>query len=230
MLAARNRPDAFDLAQPIRGALDDVEDLLTECADEFPGVDRSYAKDHARREVSLDPVGGRRDRGAQEPRFELLAVGPIVDPLAGGHDPLAGGNDSHMAHHRHRVTMSARPRAQDAKTVLSVVVGHSLVEACQHFPGIRLRTHAIINRVAAFAEILRPTSVWNSGANQSAHFVPFVLVCGAEHLINKLNRFSTNRSVVFALCSAGACRGASIGTAEKLDLNGFVWCCRSGLN
>jgi hypothetical protein len=46
-----------------------------------------------------------------------------------------------MAHHRHDVTMSARPRAQDAKTILSAVVGYPLDEACQHFPGIRLRTH-----------------------------------------------------------------------------------------
>jgi hypothetical protein len=137
-----NRPDAFDLAQPIRAALDDVENLLAECADELLGVDRPYAADHAGREVSLDPVGRRRGRGAQEPRFELLAVGPIVDPLARGHDPFAGGNGSRMAHYRHEVTMSAHPCAQDTETVLSVVVGHSLDEACQHFPSIRLRTHA----------------------------------------------------------------------------------------
>jgi hypothetical protein len=40
--------------------------------------------------------------------------------------------------------MSARPRAQHAETVLGVVVGYSLDEACQHFPAIRLRTHGII--------------------------------------------------------------------------------------
>jgi hypothetical protein len=38
--------------------------------------------------------------------------------------------------------MSTRPRAQDAETILSVVVGYSLDEAGQHFPGVRLRTHA----------------------------------------------------------------------------------------
>jgi hypothetical protein len=29
-----------------------------------------------------------------------------------------------------------------------------------------------------------------------------------EHLVNKVNRFSTSRSVAFALCSAGNCRDA----------------------
>jgi hypothetical protein len=84
-------------------------------------------------------VGGR---GAQEPRLELPAMGAVVDPLARGHDPFAGGNDRSMAHHRHDVRMSARPRAQDAKTILSVVVGYSLDETCQHFLAVRLRTHA----------------------------------------------------------------------------------------
>jgi hypothetical protein len=32
-------------------------------------------------------------------------------------------------------------RTGDAETVLGVVVGYSLDESCQHFPGIRLRTH-----------------------------------------------------------------------------------------
>jgi len=38
--------------------------------------------------------------------------------------------------------MSTRLRAQDAETILSVVVGYSLDETCQHFPGVRLWTHA----------------------------------------------------------------------------------------
>ena len=48
-----------------------------------------------------------------------------------------------MAYHRHDVTVSARPGAQDAETILSVVVGYSFDEARQHFPGIRLRTQVI---------------------------------------------------------------------------------------
>ena len=45
--------------------------------------------------------------------------------------------------------MSARPGAQDAETVLGVVVGYSLDESYQHLPGIRLRTHAD-HRVSRF--------------------------------------------------------------------------------
>ncbi len=47
-----------------------------------------------------------------------------------------------MADHRHHVTVATRPRAQHAETILSVVVGYSLDETCQHFPGVRLRSHA----------------------------------------------------------------------------------------
>jgi hypothetical protein len=34
-VACTNRPDAVDLAQPIRPGLDDVENVLAECANEF---------------------------------------------------------------------------------------------------------------------------------------------------------------------------------------------------
>jgi hypothetical protein len=46
--------------------------------------------------------------------------------------------------------MSPRPRAQHAEPILSVVVGHSLYETCQNFPGVRLRTHAD-HRISRFA-------------------------------------------------------------------------------
>ena len=77
-----NRPDAVDLAQSVRRRLDHVEYLLAEGAQELLGVGRADAPDHAGREVLLDAVGRGRGRCAQEPRLELLAVGPIVDPFA----------------------------------------------------------------------------------------------------------------------------------------------------
>ena len=77
-----NRPDAVDLAQPVRGGLDDVEHLLAKGAHELLGVNRANTPDHAGREVLLDAVGRSRGRCAQEPRFELLAVGAVVDPFA----------------------------------------------------------------------------------------------------------------------------------------------------
>jgi hypothetical protein len=62
-------------------------------------------------------VGGRR---AQEARFELLAVGPVVDPFAGGGDPLARRNGCGVANHGHDITMPARLGAQNAKAILWV--------------------------------------------------------------------------------------------------------------
>ena len=63
------------------------------------------------------------ERGAQEPRFELLAVGAVVDPFARRRDPLAGRNGCGMAHHRYDITMAARLGAQNAEAVLGVVIG-----------------------------------------------------------------------------------------------------------
>ena len=91
------------------------------------------AADHAGGEVLLDAIGRSWGRGAQEPRFELLAVGAVVDPSAGGRDPLASRNGCSMANNGYDVTMSARPGAKNAKTILGVVVGYSLDEARQNF-------------------------------------------------------------------------------------------------
>ena len=130
-----NRPDAVDLAQSVRRRLDDVEHLLAEGAHELLGVNRANAPDHAGREVLLDAVGRSRGRCAQEPRFELLAVGAVVDPFARGRDPLTGRDGRGMADHRHEVTMPARLGPQNAEAVLGIVVGDALDEARQHFLG-----------------------------------------------------------------------------------------------
>ena len=58
-----NRPDAVDLAQPVRRRLDDVEHLLAEGPHQLLGVDRANAADHAGAEVLLDAVD--RSRGAR---------------------------------------------------------------------------------------------------------------------------------------------------------------------
>src|SRR5262249_5248589 len=106
--------------------------FLAKGANELLGVDRSHATDHAGRQVFFDAVGRSRRRCAQEPRLELLAVGAVVDPFAGGRDPLAGGNGGGMANHGHDVTMPTRLSTHDPKPFLGVVVGFSLDEACQH--------------------------------------------------------------------------------------------------
>ena len=77
-----NRPDPVNLAQPVRCCLDDVEYLLAKGAHELLCVNRANTPDHAGREVLLDAVGRGRGRCAQKARFELLAVGAVVDPFA----------------------------------------------------------------------------------------------------------------------------------------------------
>src|SRR5262249_12086172 len=133
MLAARTGPMPPTSPQSIRCCFDNVEDLFAEGAHQFFGIDRTNAADHAGGEVFRDAVGRSRGGGAQEPRFELLAVGPVVDPSAGGRDPLASRNGRGMANNGYDVTMSAHPSAKNAKTILGVVVGYSLDEARQHF-------------------------------------------------------------------------------------------------
>jgi hypothetical protein len=135
MLAARTGPDAVDLAQPVRRCLDDVKDLFTKGAHELFGIDRSHASNHARGQVFLDAIGRGRRRGPQKPRFELLPVGAVVDPIARSRDPLTGGNACGMADHGHDITMTTRPGAQNAKTVLGIVIRYALDEARQYLLG-----------------------------------------------------------------------------------------------
>ena len=130
-----NRPDPVDLAQPVRGCLDDVEYLLAKGAHELLCVNRANAPDHAGREVLLDAVGRGRGRCAQKTRFELLAVGAVVDPFARGRDPLTGGNGCGMANHGHDIPMPAHLGAQNAEAVLGIVVGDALDKARQNFLG-----------------------------------------------------------------------------------------------
>jgi hypothetical protein len=69
----------------------------------------------------------------QEPRFELLAVCPIVDPFARRRDPLTGRNCCRMADNRHDITVAARFGTQHAEAALCIVVGDAFDQACQHF-------------------------------------------------------------------------------------------------
>src|SRR5262249_7054149 len=134
------------------------EDLLAKCAHELLGINRPHATDHAGRKVSLDALDRRRRRGAQEPRFELLAVRAVIDPLARGHDPFAGGNGSRMPHHRHGVSISTRPRAQHAETILSIVVGHSFDKPASTSPVSVCGLMRIIIAFVALAKTLSPIS------------------------------------------------------------------------
>jgi hypothetical protein len=67
-------------------------------------------------------VGRSRGRSPQEPSFELLAVGAVVDPFARGRDPLIRRNGCRMADNRHDITMAARLGAQNAEAIFGVLV------------------------------------------------------------------------------------------------------------
>ena len=98
------------------------------------------------------PSAGRR-RCAQEPRLELLAVGAVVDPFAGSRQPLTGGDACGMTHYGHHVAMATGPGAQNAKTILAVVVGDALDKARQNFRvrRSRLRPHVGVISVGLMA-------------------------------------------------------------------------------
>jgi hypothetical protein len=74
-------------------------------------------------------------RRAQKSRPELLAMGAIVDPLAGGRDPLARANGCGITNHGYNSTMPARLGPQNAKAILGIMVGYPIDEARQHFLG-----------------------------------------------------------------------------------------------
>jgi hypothetical protein len=95
-------------------------------------------------------------------------VDAVVDPSARSHDPLARGNRSSMTHHRHDITMSARPGARDAETILGVVVGYSLDEAGQHFPGVRLRIRKFTRREMPWIGCKTPTVLQNISSRDTA--------------------------------------------------------------
>src|SRR5262249_20429733 len=114
---------------------------------------RPHTPDHAGREVLLDAVGRSRGRGAQEARFELLAVSAVVDPFAGGGDPLAGRNGCGVTHHGHDVTIPARLGAHNAKPLLCVVGGDPVDEPRQPLPVLRFRLRLHFSRALYPAEL-----------------------------------------------------------------------------
>jgi len=121
------------LAQALRRALDDVKHRLAKAADQLLGVDRADAADHARGEIALDPLGGGRRGGPQEPRLELLAVGAVVYPLAGGGDPLTGTDRGGVADDGDEVAVPARLHPQHGEAALGIVERHPLDDAGEHF-------------------------------------------------------------------------------------------------
>ena len=53
--------------------------------------------------------------------FELLTVGAVVDPVAGGRDPLAGRDHGGMANQANQFAMATGLYPEDAKTILGTL-------------------------------------------------------------------------------------------------------------
>src|SRR5208282_976888 len=131
--------DAIHLSQTVGLGLDHIEHFVAERPDELVGLSGADAADHSRTEVFLDPLDRGRSGGLQKPRAELLAVRPVIDPLARGGDPFACRDRRGLTDHCHEVAMSARLRSENTEPVLLVVEGDPLDQARQHFLRRRLQ-------------------------------------------------------------------------------------------
>ena len=129
-------PDARHLAQALRLALDHLEHLIAERADQLLGHGAADALDHARAEIRLDAlerVRRHRDQGAGA---ELQAVARAGLPRAGRTHDLAGRHPGALADHGRRLALLGELDAQHAKAVLGIVERDALDQAGQ---GARLR-------------------------------------------------------------------------------------------
>ena len=134
MRFARTRSDAVHFPQAVRLRLDDVEYLVAESSQQFLGVDRPDAPDHARGKILLDAFEGCRGRGLEEPGLELLTMSAVIRPVTRGRDPLTGGNDGGMANDRDEIAVTTRLHPDNAKAVLGVLVGDALNQPSKHLP------------------------------------------------------------------------------------------------
>ena len=97
-----------------------------EGAQELLGIDRANAADHSRGEVLLDALDRVGRIGLEEPGFELLTMGTVVDPVAGRGNPLAGRDRGGMANQGDRLASATGLDPQHAKAILGVLVGDPL--------------------------------------------------------------------------------------------------------
>ena len=97
------------------------------------------ASDPQRKQSSSAPKSGpascRASLRACELRFELQAVGAVVDPFTGRRDPLAGRNGCRMPNDSHDIAVTTRLGAQNAEAILDIVVSDALDEAGQDVRG-----------------------------------------------------------------------------------------------
>jgi hypothetical protein len=131
-------PDAVHFPKAVRLCLDDVEYLVAEGVQQLLGIDRANAANHSRGEVLLDAVDRGGHGGLEEPGFELLAVGTVVDPAAGRRNPLAGRDRGGMTNQSDELAMASDLNPNDAKAILGALVSDALDQSRQHLAVGRL--------------------------------------------------------------------------------------------
>ena len=118
--------DPVHLAKTFGAGFDNLEDIGTEVFYQPFRVDGSDSGYHPRSKVFLDTLRRGRRRGSEEFRFELQAVVPVIDPVAGRGDPFTGRDTGRVAGHRDQFAMAACLDAQDTETVPVVMEGDAL--------------------------------------------------------------------------------------------------------
>ena len=78
---------------------------------------------------------GRRRGRAYEARFELLAMGVIVDPFPRSRNPLPGRDNGGVADDHHQIAMAASLCPQNTKPIVTVMEGDTFDKASQNFLG-----------------------------------------------------------------------------------------------
>ena len=118
--------DAGERQQPLRGFLDDGEDVLAESLHQHLGEMGADPLDHAGTEVLLDALQGARRDVFQVGCLELEPVGPVVMPDAHALDELAGGDGGGAPDYRNQFPMPLDLDPEHAEAGLLAVEGNPL--------------------------------------------------------------------------------------------------------
>jgi hypothetical protein len=83
----------------------------------------------------------------KEAGLELLAMGAVVRPVAGGRNPLASGDHGGVANDGDEIAVTTCLDPNDAKAVVGILIGDALNQSGQHFPIEWLRLRLLIELV-----------------------------------------------------------------------------------
>ena len=120
--------DPADFFESARIALDHVENLFAEMADEFLRVNRTNAFDHAAAKIFLEAFARGGRNCFSELSFELQAVFAVSHPMAFRGDPFAGGNRRERGDNRDEIAMTLHFHAKNTEASLFLEESDALDE------------------------------------------------------------------------------------------------------